>query len=201
LTTPTGAAIAKTLAVSFGAMPAMRITATGYGAGDRDFAEHANVLRVILGETTAAAESTTVCVIEANIDDATPELLGHAMEALLARGALDVTLAPVWMKKNRPATLLSVIARPEDREVLAATLFAETSTIGLRMYDAERRVLERRIEEVETPFGKIQVKVAGNGGFKPEYEDCRRAAESAGVPLRRVMEAAAAAWLASGGRP
>ncbi len=186
LTTPTGAAIATTLASGFGAMPPMRIVKAGYGAGDRDLTEHANVLRVLIGESSAASESTTVSVIEANIDDCTPELLGHAMGRLLAAGALDVTLSAVQMKKNRPGALLSVIARLEDQETLAALMFAETTTFGLRLYQAERRVQARRIIEVETGYGKVRVKVT-DGGFAPEFEDCKKLAEATGKPLKQVL--------------
>ena len=197
LTTPTGAALAVTLAKEFGAMPAMRMLATGHGAGDRDFAEHANVVRLIAGETTGAAEAVSVAVLEANIDDSTPEVLGYAMEKLLAEGALDVTLSAVVMKKNRPGTLLRVIARPEDREKLAGIVLAETSTLGIRFHAAERRVEERRLVEVETPYGKVRVKAAGSGRIAPEYEDCRRLALEKGVPLRQVMAAACQAYLKS----
>ena len=130
LTTPTGAALAATLATHFGALPPMSITAIGYGAGDRDFPDQANVLRVLVGERTAAAEALAVSVIEANIDDSSPQVLGYAMERLLEAGALDVSLPPLQMKKNRPGTLLRVIAKPEDQERLAAVIFAETSTLG-----------------------------------------------------------------------
>ena len=130
LTTPTGAAIVAALATDFGPLPPMRITATGYGAGDKDFPEHANVLRALIGESAAVEESTTVAVLEANIDDSTPQVLGYAMERLFAEGALDVTLAPLMMKKNRPGSLLRIIAKPEDREKLAQVVFAETSTLG-----------------------------------------------------------------------
>jgi uncharacterized protein (TIGR00299 family) protein len=194
LTTPTGAAIAAALATDFGPLPPMRLAATGYGAGDRDFPEHANVLRVILGETAYAAESTTVAVIEANIDDSTPEVLGYAMETLLERGALDVTFSPLWMKKNRPATLIRVIARPEDRDRLAAVVLAETSTFGVRIYAAERRVEPREFVDVQTEYGTIRVKVAANGTFAPEYEDCRRIARETGVPLKRILESASEAY-------
>lgn len=194
MTTPTGAALAATLARSFGPMPQMRVRCTGYGAGDKDVPEHPNVLRVLLGEDARLPEASVVSVIEANIDDSTPQVLGYAMEKLLEAGALDVTLTPVHMKKNRPGVTLSVLARPEQREDLAAILFAETPTLGLRMHDAERRVRERRIEEVQTPFGKIRVKIAG-ASCAPEYEDCRRAAEASGAPLREVMNQALSAWL------
>ena len=197
LTTPTGAALAVTLAREFGAMPAMRIQASGYGAGGRDFAEHANVLRLLTGEAGGAAEAVSVAVLEANIDDSTPEVLGYALERLLAEGALDVTLSAVLMKKSRPGTLLRVIARPEDRERLAGIVLAETSTLVIRFYAAERRVEERRIVEVETPHGRVRVKSAGSGSFAPEYEDCRRIAQEKGVPLRQVMAAASHAFLKS----
>ena len=195
LTTPTGAAIATTLSVEFGGLPPMRITATGYGAGDKDFPEHANVLRVLVGETSGAEEATTVSVIEANIDDSSPQVLGYAMERLLEAGALDVTLESVLMKKSRPGTLVRVIARPEDRERLAQLLFAETSTLGLRTYSAERRVQARRLVEIETLHGKVRMKIAENGSFAPEYDDCRRLARASGVPLKKILAEANLAYL------
>lgn len=193
-TTPTGAAIAVTLATSFGPLPAMRITATGYGAGDFDLAERPNVLRVIVGERSEVPEAVEVAVIESNIDNATPETIGYTMERLLAAGALDVTVTPVHMKKNRPGVTLSVLARPEDREAMIAILFSETPTLGVRIQSVQRRIRERRVEEVETPLGKVRVKVSG-ADCAPEYEDCRRLAESTGTPLRTVMSHAVLAWL------
>jgi uncharacterized protein (TIGR00299 family) protein len=190
LTTPTGAALMTTLATGFGALPSVRMLAQGFGAGDKDFPMQANVLRVLVGEKTRAAEATSVTILEANIDDSTPQVLGYAMERLFAAGALDVTLTPVFMKKNRPGTLISAIAAPEMAEELAAVLFAETSTLGLRMISAERRVLAREIAEVETSFGTIRVKYNDRGGFAPEYEDCRRLAAEKGVPLRVVISEA-----------
>jgi uncharacterized protein (TIGR00299 family) protein len=195
LTTPTGAAIATTLAADFGALPPMRITATGYGAGDRDFPEHANVLRAIVGDSSAAEEATTVMVLEANIDDSSPQVLGYAMERLLEAGALDVTLESVWMKKNRAGTLVRVIAKPEDRERLAQMIFAETSTLGLRIYPAERRVKARHFAEVQTSYGNIRIKVSEDGSFAPEYEDCRNIARQSGVPLKEILAAANHAYL------
>jgi pyridinium-3,5-bisthiocarboxylic acid mononucleotide nickel chelatase len=195
LTTPTGAAIAATLAADFGSLPPMRIAATGYGAGDKDFAEHANVLRVLVGATSDARESTTVAVLEANIDDSSPQVLGYAMERLLEAGALDVTLENVLMKKNRPGTLLRVISKPENRETLAQMMFAETSTLGLRIYSAERRVQARRMLEVETPHGKVRIKIAGDGSFAPEYEDCRALARTTGVPLKQILAEASLVYL------
>lgn len=195
LTTPTGAAIATTLATEFGPLPPMRVIASGYGAGDRDFPEHANVLRVLIGETSGAQESTTVAVLEANIDDSTPQVLGYALERLLDAGALDVTLTSVLMKKSRPGTILSVIARPEDREKLARVMFEETSTLGLRIYSAERRVKERHSIEIATPHGKVRMKIGENGSFAPEYEDCRKLARQSGVPLKQILSEANLAYL------
>jgi hypothetical protein len=195
LTTPTGAAIAVTLATAFGPLPPMRIAATGYGAGDKDFPEHANVLRILTGVTTAAEEATEVAVLEANIDDSSPQVLGYAMERLLEAGALDVTIEPVLMKKSRPGSLVRVIARPEDRETLAQLMFAETSTLGLRIYPAERRVKARRFMEVDTPHGKVRIKIAENGSFAPEYEDCRKIARETGAPLKQILAEASLAYL------
>jgi uncharacterized protein (TIGR00299 family) protein len=195
LTTPTGAAVATTLAREFGVLPPMKISRIGYGAGNRDFPEQANVLRVMVGEASGAAEATTVAVIEANIDDLSPQVLAYAVERLFDRGALDVTLQPLEMKKGRPGTLLRVIARPEDREDLAQVVFAETSTLGLRIYAAERRVQARSWVDVETPHGKVRVKVSGEGSYAPEYEDCRAIALASGVPLKRILAEANYAYL------
>lgn len=194
LTTPTGAALLAATAAGFGPVPAMRISAQGFGAGDKEFPEQANVLRVLIGERTDAAEATTVAVIEANIDDSTPQMLGYAMERLFEAGALDVTFAPVFMKKNRPATLVSAIAPLELSEQMTSILFAETTTLGVRVTYAERRVMARQVQDVETPFGKIRIKQTQAGSFAPEYEDCRDAARRSGRPLREVLEAAAAAF-------
>jgi hypothetical protein len=195
LTTPTGAAIAATLARDFGPLPAMHIQASGYGAGDRDFPGHANVLRVLIGDSTRAVESTTVAVLEANIDDSSPQILGYALERLLDAGALDVTLESLLMKKNRPGTLLRVIAKPEDQEALAQIMFAETTTLGVRIYPADRRVKSREIREIETRYGKVKVKITEEGDFAPEYEDCRKLALEQRIPLRQILEAASLAYL------
>ncbi len=190
LTTPTGAALLTTLAKDFGKLPPVRVLSQGFGAGDKDFPNQANVLRVLVGERTAAPESTSVAVLEANIDDSTPQVLGYAMERLLAAGALDVTLTPTFMKKNRPATVISVITSPDLAEPLTQILFAETSTLGIRIFDAQRRVLPRQVQEVQTRHGKIRVKYSEAGSFTPEYEDCRKAAAEHGVPLRVVISEA-----------
>ncbi|GIU76820.1 MAG: UPF0272 protein [Bryobacteraceae bacterium] len=193
LTTPTGAAILAALARGYGAMPPMTIERAGFGAGTKEFPMMANVLRVLIGLASGAPETELVSVIEANIDDATPELLGYAMERLLEDGALDVTLEPVYMKKQRPGVRLSVIAPPAARERLAALLLAETTTLGVRFWEAERRVLPRRHEEVETPYGRVRVKVSPSGSA-PEFEDCRRLAKETGRPLKEIYAAAIAAY-------
>ncbi len=182
LTTPTGAAIASTLGKSFGPLPAMRISSIGHGAGDRDFPRASECsARAGRESRPSAPEATLVSVIEANIDDSSPQVLGYALDRLMEAGALDVSLSPIQMKKNRPGSLLRVIARPEDQERLAQMIFAETSTLGLRIHAAERRVEERRMVEVETPWGTVRGKVSGHGSgqemFAPEYDDCRALAE------------------------
>ena len=187
LTTPTGAALAVTLASSFGPLPAMRISSIGHGAGERDFKQHANVLRVLIGERTSASEATLVSVIEAHIDDSTPQVLGYALERLMDAGALDAALSPLQMKKNRPGSLLRVIARPEDQERLAQIVFAETSTLGLRIHSAERRVEPRSMIEIETPLGRVRGKVSAQGAFAPEYDDCKLIAQRTGTPLQLVF--------------
>ena len=198
LTTPTGAAIVTALAEGFGPMPAMRIGAIGYGAGDNDFPDRANVVRLIVGESSGAAEATEVWVLEANLDDISPEWAGFALERLIEAGALDVTLTPVSMKKGRPGLLLSVIAAPADRDRLGDLVFAETTTLGLRMYPAQRRVLEREWEQVMTSVGAVRVKAGLASGTvvnaAPEYEDCRRLAVDTGVPLKQIWHEAAAAY-------
>jgi uncharacterized protein (TIGR00299 family) protein len=194
LTTPTGAAVAVTLAREFGPLPPMRIAAVGYGAGDRDFAEQANVLRVFVGEPSGATEATSVVVIEANIDDSSPQVLGYTVERLLEAGALDATLEPLEMKKGRPGTLLRVIATPEQRTELAHIIFHETTTLGIRVYNAERLVQPRRSVEVETPHGKVRVKVSDHS-FAPEYEDCRALARETGAALKDVIAEANFAYM------
>ncbi len=186
LTTPTGAAIVATLATHFGSLPSMSIRSTGLGAGTADFQVQANVLRAVIGQRAAASEAISVNVLEANIDDASPQVLGYAMDRLFAAGALDVALQPIQMKKNRPGSLLSVIAKPEDTDTLAAIILSETTTIGLRITTAERRVAARRFITVDTPWGTVRMKVTAQGAT-PEYDDCRALAEAKGVPLRDVL--------------
>ncbi len=201
LTTPTGAAIVATLAESFGPMPAMRIQAIGYGAGDRDIKGRPNLARVLVGQAGEAGEAERIYVIEANVDDMSPEWAGYVHERLFEAGALDLTVTPVHMKKNRPGFTISVLALPHDRERLAELLLTETTTIGIRMHAAERRVLERTSREVETPYGVVNIKIASENGMvrnaAPEYEDCRRIAREKNVPFKEVWQQAHFAYLRS----
>ncbi len=205
LVTPTGAAIVSTLATRFGPLPAMKIECIGYGAGSRELPGHPNLLRLMIGDRIANPESRTpnpgaeiVTVIETSVDDMSPELYGYLVERALAAGALDISCAPVGMKKNRPGVEIRLLARPEQAEALADLVFAETTTLGLRISTAERRVLERELVRVETPYGPIRIKVGRRNGqvvnAAPEFEDCRRAALERGVPLKEVMQAAQAAF-------
>jgi uncharacterized protein (TIGR00299 family) protein len=197
LVTPTGAAIIREIAAEFGPLPPMRVERIGYGAGKSDFGIP-NALRVMIGEEAAGAESQGVTVIETNIDDLNPQFYETAIERLFAAGALDVFLTPIQMKKNRPGTLLSVICDPDRTESIAAVILAETSTLGVRISRWERICLDRRWEEVATPFGIIPIKIGERDGrvvtASPEYENCKRAALEHGVPIRHVHESAAALY-------
>ncbi|MDR1918957.1 MAG: nickel pincer cofactor biosynthesis protein LarC, partial [Tannerellaceae bacterium] len=160
LMTPTGAAIVAELAESFGAMPEMRILKTGYGSGTKDF-NIPNLLRVVLGESPAqtnAREQDSVTVIETNIDDSTPEILGYVMQKLLEAGARDVFFTPIYMKKSRPATMLSVLCEEAQTAEMEHILFSQTSTIGLRKYTAARTCLPRKSLIVTTPYGDVKAK-------------------------------------------
>ncbi len=195
LTTPTGAAVAATLASRFGVLPPMRIAHTGFGAGCRDFHEQPNVLRVLIGEPNGATEALAVAVLEAHIDDLNPQVLAYSMERLMEAGALDVSIEQILMKKGRPGNLIRVIAKQQDREMLAQMIFAETSTLGVRVFTAERRVRARKLEDVETPYGTVRMKVTDEGDFAPEYEDCRKLAVATGVALKHIIAEANYAYL------
>ncbi len=201
LTTPTGAAIVSTLAESLGPMPAMTIAAVGYGAGDKDFPDRANMVRLLVGEASNASESAEIFVIEANVDDMSPEWAGYVRGQLLEQGALDVTLTPVYMKKDRPGYQIQVLTEPNDRDPLGDLLLAETTTLGIRYYPAQRRVLERSWKTVSTAYGDVRIKVAAEGGvirnFAPEYEDCKKLAEKKKVPLKMVWQQANFEYLRS----
>lgn len=198
LVTPTGAAILTTLAESFGPMPALRTKAVGYGAGSRELPDRPNLLRVVIGEEPREASVDTVAVVETNIDDLSPQFYEAAMERLFQAGALDVFLQPVVMKKSRPGVLVTALCPPALVEKVAAVLFAETTTLGVRIYEARRQCMERRLVPVETPYGAIRMKVARWGDMvdraMPEYEDVRRAADAARAPVTRVWEAAMLAY-------
>jgi uncharacterized protein (TIGR00299 family) protein len=225
LVTPTGAAIVKTLSSRFAALPAMKIEKAGYGAGTREFSEHPNLLRLTIGEAGLAdsagaslvASPTSnelimnekfvnekiinerIVVLEANLDDLSPQVLAYAMERLLAEGALDVFSVPVQMKKSRPGALLTVLAKMEDANRLTKLIFAETTTLGVRRREEQRQTLSRRWETVDTAWGPVRIKIANMNGsvsnYAPEYEDCRTLAEAQHVPLRTVMQEAIQQYL------
>ncbi len=195
LVTPTGAVLLSSLAVDFGPIPAMTLRAVGYGAGGRDL-PIPNVLRLLIGDqaTPNDAITQTLMSLETNIDDLNPEIYEYVMARLFEAGALDVFFSPIQMKKNRPATLLRVLCQPGDADALMAILLAETSTLGVRQQVVTRHCLARTARTVETPYGPVRVKVAELGEDRvktaPEYGDCRRLAETSGVPLREVYRAA-----------
>lgn len=199
LTTPTGAAIVKTVADAFGPMPAMTIDQVGYGAGTMTFPERANILRLFVGTTTAAPGTEYVTLLETNMDDVSGELIGHVRERLTTAGALDVYATPVQMKKDRPGVMLSVLCRPSDAESLQDILFSECSTLGVRRSVIQRSIQFRDIVEVSTPWGTVRGKRAWRTGttptFGPEFEDCAVLSRENGVPLRQVYRAAESAYL------
>ena len=199
LVTPTGALIVTGYAESFGPMPPMTIAAIGYGAGDRDPERHPNVMRMIVGDSAIAAHSHGVVEIVCEIDDMNPQLFGPLMDQLHQGGALDVFYAPVQMKKNRPGTLVTVLARPEDREKLSGILFSETTTIGVRYQEMMRECLERELVTVETPVGPVRFKVARRAGrvmnASPEFEDCAKIASEKQLPVKDVQAIVLKAWL------
>jgi uncharacterized protein (TIGR00299 family) protein len=190
--TPTGAAIVRTLGKHSATQPAMIIEKVGYGAGEKEFAERPNLFRIILGRADSSAALEEMLVIETNIDDMNPQLFDHVMERLFAAGARDVFLAPIQMKKNRPATLLSVIAEPRHRDKMSEIIFAETSTVGLRYYLVSRRILKREMKKVKTRFGEVTVKIVeqpdGSRRAAPEYDDLKRIATARKIPLKLVHD-------------
>ena len=192
LVTPTGAAILTTLCQDFGPMPKMLIRQVGYGVGGRDLKEMPNLLRVVLGEPDFACETDCVTVVETNIDDMNPEIFGFVMERLFEDGALDVVLIPVFMKKNRPGTMVQVICKETDRETVVRRILSETTATGVRHYRTERSKLPRKVKEATTSYGKVRVKeVSGPTGrisVVPEYEDCKKIALEKNVPLKVVYE-------------
>ena len=195
LVTPTGAAIITTVCSEYGPMPLMKAEQTGYGAGAREYEKFPNALRVIVGETaTTQNPEEQLLMIETNIDDASPQIIGHVMDRAFALGARDCYFTPVQMKKNRPGVLLSVLCDRELKEALMEMLFNETTTLGVRSSEVARRALERRMVTVQTAYGPIDVKVGDLNGrvvnVMPEFEQCRDAASRSGVALKEVEEAA-----------
>ena len=195
LVTPTGAAVITTLARGFGSMPEMVIHQVGYGAGTRDLEEQPNLLRICLGEKKASSlESDQVYLIETNLDDMSPEIAGYLTELLFEKGAVDVFLTSILMKKGRPATKLSLLAAPDLRESLIQVVLRETTTFGLRCHVVERSKLARDFIEVRTRWGTVRAKRGYMDGEPikavPEYEDCKHIAEKHGVPFRQVYQEA-----------
>lgn len=198
--TPTGAAILTTLSESFGPLPGLTVEAAGYGSGTRPDQKLPNLLRVLVGENrenrevgevgeVGEVEEKNVVLVETNLDDCNPQFLERAMERLFEAGALDVAFHPVGMKKNRPGVMLSAVVPPSCQEACAQIVLEETTALGVRLIPAERRVMSRKIEAVETPYGPVRVKVASREKARnrmPEYEDCLRAAREHGVPVKEV---------------
>lgn len=203
LLTPTGALILTEYAQAFGPMPAMRVERVGYGAGDRELPETPNVVRVFVGEADGAHDrdvpQATVAVMACEIDDMNPQIFGVLMDRLYQAGALEVYYQPVQMKKNRPGTLMTIVARPDQRELLADLVFRETTTIGIRYQLMARLCLERELVPVETPLGVVRFKVARRDGqvinAQPEFDDMARIAAERGLPVKVVQAAATKAWL------
>jgi uncharacterized protein (TIGR00299 family) protein len=199
LVTPTGAAIATTLATRYAEIPEMTLRAVGYGAGSADFVEKANVLRILIGDGAASEAGehwdAPVSVIETNLDDMSPQIYGYLVDRVLAAGALDVFSTPVQMKKNRPGTLVTILCEQAHVARMIDLVFRETTTIGVRTHDVRRKVLDRELVPVETAFGEVRVKISRMNGSvlnaTPEYEDCQRIAAEKGIPLRQVIAAAA----------
>lgn len=189
LCTPTGAALLKHFVHDFGAMPVMQLERTGYGMGKKDF-PMANCVRAMLGSTFASAGDEIV-ELRCNLDDMTGEAIGFACEQLLAAGALDVFTTAITMKKSRPGVLLSVLCKPEQRETVTALLFRHTTTLGIRYQALARSTLERRTEQVQTPYGTVRYKISTGYGAehrKPEYEDLARIAREQGLSLQELIQ-------------
>ncbi len=198
LTTPTGAAIVKTLAGEFGPIPSMTIEGVGYGAGKKDFKEAANILRVIKGSTKDGDTANGVFVLETNLDDMNPQIAGFIMDRLFEAGALDTYFTPVQMKKSRPGVLLTVLAPEDKKDAILKILFSESTTIGVRSHIVERYCLKRTTSKVKTPYGVVRLKVSFHDGrvvnIQPEYEDCKGLAAKSGTPLKKIIDAARAAF-------
>jgi len=196
LTTPTGAALAATLSDGFGPMPLMEVKAAGSGAGDIELAGMPNLLRVFMGEQGGGGdyEEDNVVLVETNIDDMDPRVYEYVIERLLQAGALDAWLTPIIMKKSRPAVTLSALSEPGKKSAIIDIIMEETTTFGVRTAEYSRSKLARGFKEIETPGGKVRVKVGQRGGkilkAVPEYEDVKLAAEKSSMPLRDIIKMA-----------
>ena len=190
MVTPTGAALLTSLVGSFGSMPPMTVQTVGYGAGKRDLHEQANLLRILIGKQQSGQDVETLVVLETNLDDMSPEWLGHLMDRLFEAGALDVVFSHVHMKKNRPGVKVQVLGQPDKKQALMDILFRESTTLGVRFHYTHRQVLKRTAVEVESLWGKIKVKKVlnrdGTSFFQPEYEVCRKIALEHDLPLREI---------------
>jgi len=205
LLTPTGALLVTGHATEYGPLPPLRIEKAGHGAGSRDTKGRPNVLRLIVGEETGRGGDGRILVLETELDDASPQLLGPLIERLLEAGAVDAFFTPVQMKKGRPGVLVSVLAPPARREAIEELLFRETTTLGVRRQEWDRTVLERESASVATAYGTVRIKIGRRGvvvyNAWPEFEDCQRLAAEAGVAVKEVLAAAVAAWRAGAGKP
>jgi pyridinium-3,5-bisthiocarboxylic acid mononucleotide nickel chelatase len=190
--TPTGAAIVRTLGKTFGDQPSMTIEKIGYGTGQKEFPKHPNLFRLILGNADSAPEQEQMLVIETNIDDMNPQLYDHVMDRLFEAGARDVFLSSIQMKKNRPATLLTIICEPSGGQALAKIIFQETSTIGIRSYPVSRMILKRESKKVKTRFGEVTIKIVeqpdGSKRATPEYDDLKRIAAANKLPIKQLHD-------------
>jgi len=190
LVTPTGAALLKGLAATFGPMPPMVVETVGYGVGTRNLTDRPNLLRIMVGRDPSGTQTDTVIILEANLDDANPEWFGFLMDRLFEAGALDVVFCPIQMKKNRPGVLVQVMGQPHHQDILMETLFKESTTLGVRFRYSQRKVLERAFFEMESPWGKIKAKKVfrpdGSLEIMPEFEACRKIAQEKGLPLREI---------------
>lgn len=200
MVTPTGAAIIATIADTFEPMPVMRVDRIAYGAGTRELEAQPNLLRVVLGQCEACSKgvhSEKQVMVECNIDDMNPELFGYLMETLFSEGALDVFWEPIYMKKNRPGTLVRVLCEPDKRSLVVNRILSETTSLGVRYYDVQRTCLKRRMVHVETAWGRVQAKAVtdpnGVERIVPEHDACKAIATEKGIALRTVYEAVAQA--------
>jgi pyridinium-3,5-bisthiocarboxylic acid mononucleotide nickel chelatase len=190
--TPTGAAIVRTLGVSYGDQPSMTIDKIGYGTGQKEFAQRPNLFRLIIGSSATALKQEDMLVIETNIDDINPQYFDYVMERLFAAGARDVFFAPIQMKKNRPATLLTVICEPARRQPLVEIILQETTSIGVRYHPVQRLILKRGNQKVKTRYGEVTVKIVeqpdGTKRATPEYDDLKRIAAAKNVTLKMIHD-------------